>query len=239
MNNAENERGVPRLVINYTPLNKVLKWIRYPLPNKRDLLNRTVNAQIFSNIDLKFSYWQIQVAEQDRYKTAFTVPFGHYEWNVMPFGLKNAPSEFQHITNDIFVPYSQYILSYIDDILIFSNTLDEHFKHLNVFQHVVTKNRLVVSAPKMKFFQTKVRFLGHLIVNNTITHIQRSIEFVSKLPDEITDTKQLQRFLGTLNYVADYYQNLAFDIKILYSMITKKSITLDRRTYYYYSPNKS
>lgn len=88
MNNAENERGVPRLVINYTPLNKVLKWIRYPLPNKRDLLNRTVNVQIFSKFDLKSGYWQIQVVKQDCYKTVITVLFGHYEWNVMPFWFK-------------------------------------------------------------------------------------------------------------------------------------------------------
>ncbi|CAN1223780.1 Genome polyprotein [Linum perenne] len=85
--NAELERGVPRLVINYKPLNIALRWIRYPLPNKRDLLNRIYDATNFSKFDMKSGYWQIQIAETDRYKTAFTVPFGHYEWNVMPFGL--------------------------------------------------------------------------------------------------------------------------------------------------------
>ena len=70
------------------PLNKVLQWIRYPLPNKKDLLARVQAAKIFSKFDLKFGYWQIQIAKSERYKTAFTVPFGHYEWNVMPFGLK-------------------------------------------------------------------------------------------------------------------------------------------------------
>ena len=90
----KKKRDVPRLVINYKPLNKILKWIRYPIPNKRDLLNRIVNAKIFSKFDLKYGHWQIQIREQDNYKTAFTVPFDHYEWNVMPFGLKNALSEF-------------------------------------------------------------------------------------------------------------------------------------------------
>ena len=152
-NAAEKKRGVPRLVINYKPLNKVLKWIRYPIPNKRDLLNRIVNAKIFSKFDLKSGYWQIQINEQDKYKTAFTVPFGHYEWNVMPFGLKNAPSEFQNIMNDIFINHTNFILSYIDDILVYSNTLDEHFKHLNIFKYLIIKNGLVISAPKMKLFQ--------------------------------------------------------------------------------------
>ncbi|KAL5810565.1 hypothetical protein ACOSQ4_027133 [Xanthoceras sorbifolium] len=93
-NAAELERGVPRLIINYKPLNEALQWIRYPIPNKRDLLNRLYEACIFSKFDMKSGYWQIQIAEADKYKTTFTVPFRHYEWNVMPFGLKNAPLEF-------------------------------------------------------------------------------------------------------------------------------------------------
>ena len=88
--NAELERGVPRLVINYNSLNKVMEWIRYPIPNKQDLINRLSDSVIFSKFDLKSGFWQIQIHEDDKYKTAFTTPFGHYQWNVMPFGLKNA-----------------------------------------------------------------------------------------------------------------------------------------------------
>jgi len=79
---------------------------------------------------MKYGFWQIQVAETDRYKTAFAVSFGHYEWNVMPFGLKNAPSEFQNIMNDIFTPCTGFIIVYIDDVLVFSKTIDQHFKHM-------------------------------------------------------------------------------------------------------------
>ncbi|KAG8650611.1 hypothetical protein MANES_07G056008v8 [Manihot esculenta] len=111
-NAAELERGVPRLVINYKPLNKALRWVRYPLPNKRDLLNRLYEATIFSKFDMKSGYWQIQIVEEDKYKTVFTVPFGHYEWNVMPFGLKNAHSEFQKIMNEIFNAYSTFSIVY-------------------------------------------------------------------------------------------------------------------------------
>jgi hypothetical protein len=77
--NAEIERGAPRLVINYKPLNTALKWIRYPIPNKKDLLARVHNAKVFSKFDMKSGFWQIQIDEKDKYKTAFTVPFGHYE----------------------------------------------------------------------------------------------------------------------------------------------------------------
>ena len=77
--NAEIERGVPRLVINYKPLNKVLEWVRYPIPNKKDLVNRLDKAVVFSKFDMKSGFWQIQIREPDRYKTVFTTPFGHYE----------------------------------------------------------------------------------------------------------------------------------------------------------------
>ncbi|KAL6338405.1 hypothetical protein AAG906_020489 [Vitis piasezkii] len=139
---AELERGTPRLVINYKPLNDVLRWIRY--------------------------------------KTAFVVPFGHYEWNVMPFGLKNAPSEFQNIMNEIFNQFSDFIIVYIDDVLIYSDSVEQHWKHLNKFVETVKSNGLSLSATKINLFQTKVRFLGHHIHQGTFTPIQRSIEFADK-----------------------------------------------------------
>ncbi|XP_061364817.1 uncharacterized protein LOC133308224, partial [Gastrolobium bilobum] len=130
---SEIERGTPRLVTNYKPLNQALQWIRYPIPNKKDLLNRLYSAKIFSKFDMKSGFWQIQLNDNECYKTAFTVPFGQYEWKVMPFGLKNAPSEFQRIMNDIFNPYSTFTIVYIDDVLVFSQSIDQHFKHLHIF----------------------------------------------------------------------------------------------------------
>ena len=130
---AELERGTLRLVINYKPLNDVLRWIRYPIPNKRDLLQRLVKSKFFSKFDMKSGFWQIQIVEKDRYKTAFVVPFRHYEWNVMPFGLKNAPSKFQNIMNEIFNQFYDFIIIYIDDVLVYSISIKEHWKHLNKF----------------------------------------------------------------------------------------------------------
>ena len=206
---AELERGTPRLVINYKPLNDALRWIRYPIPNKKDLLQRLVNSRIFSKFDMKSGFWQIQVAEKDRYKTAFVVPFGHYEWNVMPFGLKNAPSEFQNMMNEIFNQFSDFIIVYIDDVLVYSSSIEQHWKHLNKFIETVKSNGLSLSTTKIKLFQTRIRFLGHYIHQGSITPIQRSLEFADKFPDEIKDKKQLQRFLGSLNYVSDFIQDLS------------------------------
>ena len=92
------------------------------------------NATIFSKFDMKSGFWQFQFKLEDRYKTAFTVPFGYYEWNVMPFDLKNAHSEFQNIINEIFNKYTRFSIVYIDDVLIFSNSIEEHFKYLKNYK---------------------------------------------------------------------------------------------------------
>ena len=177
--------------------------------------------QFFQNFDMKSGFWQDQIQPKDRYKTTFTVPFGHYEWNVMPFGLKNAPSEFQNIMNDIFNDYTKFSVVYIDDVLIFSNSIEEHFQHLRIFQKIVRNNGLVISASKIKLFQTNIRFLGFDIYQGQIKLIHRAIEFSSKFPDEIKDKNQLQRFLGSLNYVADFYPNLMILIKPLFQRLKK------------------
>ena len=119
----------------------------------------------------------------------------------MPFGLKNAPSEFQNIINDIFNDYTRSSIVYIDDVLIFSNSIEEHFQHLRIFQKIIKENGLVISASKMKLFQTQIRFLGFEIYQGKIKPIQRAIEFENKFSDEIKDKNQLQRFLGSLSCV--------------------------------------
>ena len=106
---------------------------------------------------MKLGFWQIKIHLKDHNKTVFIVPFGQYEWNGMPFGLKNAPSEFQRIMNDIFNAYSKFCIVYIDDVLIFSTSLEQHFKHLHTCFHVAKQNGLVVSKPKI--FYSKHRKL--------------------------------------------------------------------------------
>jgi len=100
----------------------------------------------------------------------------------MPFGLKNAPSEFQNIMNDIFTPYTAFIIVYIDDVLVFSNTIDQHFKHLQIFISVMERNGLAASASKIHLFQTKIRFLGHHIYQGTIKPIQRALALLINVP---------------------------------------------------------
>jgi hypothetical protein len=126
----------------------------------------------------------------------------------MPFGLKNAPSEFQNIMNDIFNPFTHFTIVYIDDALIFSKSIEEHWKHLNSFLDTIKHSSLIVSAKKIKLFQTKIRFLGFDISKGQMHPIDRAIQFVDKFFDVITNKTQLQRFIGSLNYIADFYKDL-------------------------------
>ena len=109
----------------------------------------------------------------------------------MPFGLKNAPSEFQRIMNNIYNPFSKFCIVYIDDVLIFSQTIDQHFKHLKTFYLATKKAGLTISSSKVSLFQTRIRFLGHYISKETITPIERSLAFAEKFPDKILDKTQL------------------------------------------------
>lgn len=113
----------------------------------------------------------------------------------MSFRLKNDPSEFQRIMNEIFNPYTGFMITSIDVVVVFSETIEKHWKQLKVFFHKVKENGLLVSARKIKLFQTKIRFLGHNIEQGLISLTERAIIFAEKFPDEIRDKKQLQSFL--------------------------------------------
>jgi hypothetical protein len=131
----------------------------------------------------------------------------------MPFGLKNA-----QVSSRI-GPLSKYSIVYIDDVLIFSKSIEEHWKHLNSFLEVSKINGLVVFATKIKLFQTNIRFLGYNIHESKISLINRVIQFVDKFLNEILEKIQLQRFLGDLNYAVDFYQNLRKKCKPLFDRL--------------------
>ena len=139
----------------------------------------------------------------------------------MPMGLKNAPTEFQNIMNNILMSYSGFAIVYLDDVLIFSDSVEQHLKHLKIFKELIKRNGLVISAKKMILSVTKVRFLGHEIWKGTITPIARSIEFAKKFPNEIKNKTQLQRFLGCLNYVADFIPEIRIVAKPLFNRLRK------------------
>ena len=156
---AEQVRGKARMVINYKELNKYTKFDGYFLPNKEVLINLVKNKTYYSKFDCKSGFWQIQMEENSIPYTTFSTPQGHYEWLVMPFGLKSTPKIFQSRMDKIFRNYN-YIIVYVDDILVASETLEELRHHLREFVNICIKEGIVLSSRKAIIEHKKIEFLG-------------------------------------------------------------------------------
>src|SRR3954470_6540892 len=167
---VHKKEGTLRLCVDYRALNKISIKNRYPLPRIEELMDRLTGAKFFSKIDLYSGYHQIRIKESDISKTAFRTCYGHYEFLVMPFGLTNAPATFMTLMNDIFRDYlDKFVIVYLDDILIYSRTEEEHLRHLQTVLHTLRKHKLYVKAKKCELFKTKVEYTGHYILAEGIT----------------------------------------------------------------------
>ncbi|GBG62143.1 hypothetical protein CBR_g29342 [Chara braunii] len=155
-----------RLCIDYRGLNRYTVKNSYPMPHSDELFDRLAGNRFFTKIDLRSDYHQIRVAVADQPKTMFRSRFGHYEFTVMPFGLTNAPATFQRTMNDIFRDIlEQYVLVYLDDILVYSRTLEEHLRHLLDVLDRLRRHGFYAKLSKCRFAQHKVDFLGHYVSN--------------------------------------------------------------------------
>nr|XP_011463620.1 PREDICTED: uncharacterized protein LOC105351333 [Fragaria vesca subsp. vesca] len=136
--------------------------------------------------------------------TAFGTPQGHYEWLVMPFGLKQAPSIFQRKMDDIFKPYADFCIVYIDDILVFSKTMNEHLKHLEQVCKLIVQKGIILGQKKIHLIKGEIDFLGIHVKDGEIRLQDHIVKKISQFPDNIPDAKSLQRFLGVVNFARDF-----------------------------------
>ncbi|GJR58080.1 putative reverse transcriptase domain-containing protein [Tanacetum coccineum] len=155
-------------------LNKLINKNRYPLPRIDDLFDQLQGSQFFSKIDLRSGYHQLRVHEDDIPKTAFRTRYGHCNFTVMPFGLTNALAVFMDLINRVCRPYlDKFVIVFIDDILIYSKTREEHVEHLRLVLELLRKEKLYAKFSKCKFWLREVQFLGHVINGNGI-HVDPS-----------------------------------------------------------------
>ncbi|GBG60453.1 hypothetical protein CBR_g5627 [Chara braunii] len=198
-----------RLCIDYRGLNRYTVKNNYPMPRSDELFDRLAGNRFFTKIDLRSGYHQIRVAAADQPKTAFRSRFGHYEFTVMPFGLTNTPATCQRAMNDIFRDIlEQYVLVYLDDILVYSRTLEEHLRHLrDVIDHL-RRHGFYAKLSKCRFAQHKVDFLGHYVSDQSLHMDDAKITAIAEWPAP-TSAKQLRSFLGLTNYYSNFIPGYA------------------------------
>ena len=156
--------GTLRMCIDYRQINKETMKNKYPLLRIEDLLDRLKGVGVFSKIDLQSGYYLLRVKDVDVPKTAFRTRYGHYEFLVMSFGLTNAPTTFMDLMNRVFRPYvDQFVVVFIDDILVYSKDAQEHEQHLRIVLETLREKRLYAKLSKCDFWIKEVSFLGHIV----------------------------------------------------------------------------
>ncbi|KAJ9539354.1 hypothetical protein OSB04_032087 [Centaurea solstitialis] len=214
--------GSLRMCIDYRELNKVTIKNRYPLPRIDDLFDQLQGAAWFSKIDLRSGYHQLKVKEADVSKTAFRTRYGHFEFLVMPFGLTNAPAAFMDLMNRVCRPMlDKSVIVFIDDILIYSKTKEEHVVHLREVLEVLRRERLYAKFSKCAFWLQEVQFLGHLVNREGIKVDPSKIEAVMSW--EVPKTpSEIRSFLGLAGYYRRFIEGFS-RIVVPLTRLTKKN----------------
>ena len=214
---VKKKDGSLRLCIDYRELNKVTIRNQYPLPRIDDLFDQLQGARVFSKIDPRSGYHQLKIRSEDVPKTAFKTRYGHYEFLVMPFGLTNAPAVFMDLMNRIFQPYlDQFVIVFIDDILIYSCSKEDHKDHLRVVLQILRENQLYAKFSKCQFWLDSVAFLGHVIsVEGVYVDPQKIEAIVNWKPP--TNVTEIRSFLG----LAGYYRKFVEGFSKLAAPLTK------------------
>ncbi|GJY67425.1 putative reverse transcriptase domain-containing protein [Tanacetum coccineum] len=223
---VKKKDGSFRMCIDYWELNKLTVKNRYPLPRIDDLFDQLQGSSVYSKIDLRSSYHQLRVREEVIPKTAFRTRYGHYKFQVILFGLTNAPAVFMDLMNRVCKPYlDKFMTVFIDDILIYSKTKQEHEEHLKLILELLKKEELYAKFSKCEFWIPKVQFLDHVIDSNGIHMDPAKIDSIKDWASPKTAT-DIRQFLGIVRHYRRFIEGFS---KIAKSMtkITQKKVNFD------------
>nr|ABF95974.1 retrotransposon protein, putative, Ty3-gypsy subclass [Oryza sativa Japonica Group] len=206
---VEKKDHTQRMCVDYRALNEVTIKNKYPLPRIDDLFDQLKGATVFSKIDLRSGYHQLRIREEDIPKTAFTTRYGLFECTVMSFGLTNAPAFFMNLMNKVFMEYlDKFVVVFIDDILIYSKTKEEHEEHLRLALEKLREHQLYAKFSKCEFWLSEVKFLGHVISSGGVAVDPSNVESVLswKQPKTVSEVRS---FLGLAGYYRRFIENFS------------------------------
>ena len=194
------------MCIDYRRLNAITKKDSFPLPLIEDLVDKLQGAKIFSKIDLKSGFHQVKMDSDSIDRTIFVTPTGSYEWLVMPMGLSNAPATFQRLMQRT-LGHLNFVGIYLDDIIIFSNSLEEHKQHVEAVLKILKKDGLIANEKKCTFGVSEITFCGFVISNGTVKMESSKVEAVrSWLPP--SSISELRGFLGFINFYRKFLRRI-------------------------------
>ena len=223
---VKKKDGSLRLCIDYRQLNGVTIRNQYPLPRIDELFDQLQGSRVYSKIDLRSGYHQLRVQESDVPKTAFRTRYGHYEFLVMPFGLTNALAAFMDLMNRVFQPYlDRFVIVFIDDILVYSGSSEEHSKHLRIVLQTLRERQLYAKLSKCQFWLDRVAFLGHVISVEGVSVDPQKIEAVVnwKPPKNVSEVRS---FLGLAGYYRKFVEGFS-KIAAPLTKLTRKDVKYD------------
>ncbi|KAJ9535560.1 hypothetical protein OSB04_un001305 [Centaurea solstitialis] len=223
---VKKKDGTMRMCIDYRELNKVTVKNKYPLPRIDDLFDQLQGAKYFSKIDLRSGYHQLKVREEDIPKTAFRTRYGHYEFLVMSFGLTNAPAAFMDLMNRVCKPFlDKFVIVFIDDILIYSKTVEEHGEHLRKVLELLKHEQLYAKFSKCEFWLKEVQFLGHIVTQEGIKVDPAKIEAIQSW-ESPKSPKEVRSFLGLAGYYRRFIKHFSA-IATPLTRLTKKEVKFE------------
>ena len=205
--------GSLRFCIDYRHLNLVTKPDVFPLPRLDDLLDQLGQSKFFSTLDLASGYWQVKVHPDAREKTAFITHQGLYEFNIMPFGLRNAPAVFQRLMQRVLAGLNppagpDFVSVYLDDVIVFSRTLDDHLQHLSLVINRLSQAGLKLKPFKCHFISQEVQYLGHILTPQGMQPNPDRIAAVRDYPVP-KSVREVRQFLGLASYYRRFIKGFA------------------------------
>ncbi|KAL0445949.1 UNVERIFIED_CONTAM: Transposon Ty3-I Gag-Pol polyprotein [Sesamum latifolium] len=220
---VKKKDGSMRLCIDYRQLNRITIKNKYPLPRIDDLLDQLKGATVFSKIDLRSGYWQLRIEEGSISKTAFRTRYGHYEFVVMPFGLTNAPAAFMSLMNKTLQPFlDQFVIVFIDDILIYSRSPEEHEQHLRTVLQILREKQLYAKFSKCEFWMEEIAFLGHVVSKEGVQPDPAKVRAILgwEPPKNVSEVRS---FLGLAGYYRRFVKDFSVVAKPLTNLLKKNT----------------